>query len=203
MLSKIHYLLLSLLLVTFNASADVAYHWISAQNSVDRPHGFILDLILSDAAIMAGYVDYHSPACALADSCAASPNSPISYFYSSLYSPIYEPHYTITYFPQEQLVWPAGGLNVSVNIGLNGLLDGDISINSPEFGFFLSGNNGLFTVDRYYINNSFACLLHGSICMGATGFISAVSTVPEPNTIALLSLAMLGLIASRRISKSN
>ena len=203
MLSKMLYSTLSLLLVTSSAFANVEYRFNSVSNSATLlPSGVQLGIILSDAVVAAGHIDYQSPDCTLFSSglpgsCVIDPTSPIAYFYFSVNG---EPHNTITYFPQQQAMGNERRLNLSLDINAKGFLNGSIFANNTETDISFMGVNGLFTVTG--VHSDFGLDAGGCPgtntpqCFGATGTIQAV---PEPGTVTLLGLAILGLFVSRKV----
>lgn len=199
-------LLAALLLICGQVHAGVLYAWQYQAGATARPlagasglpHGMLLEIEFSDAAVAAGSVDFVIDNCGWAEFCAPDPEAPVTRF---LFAGVTPP---IDYAPAMRPMDPFAMLRVSVRFEADGYLSGTIAANDTASSLRLgSGAGTLFTVEG--VSSDFpdggGCDLWSDDCRGATGYLRSaqVQPVPEPGSMLLFAIAMIGLlIAGRR-----
>jgi hypothetical protein len=198
--SKLLCLSVAIVLSTSSAIAGVQFQWTGITDGTIGGNGlpsstFVADdlklfIEVAPEAVQSGHISYHSPRqCGTPEYVMAvcpTVDSPISYFFAS-YGGVVLP---IKLFPNVQTVWGWDWLDVEVDLTSAGFVSGTIDAYfHAQSEIHLAGQNGLFTAA--FSADGGDCILH---CRGAQGAIVESSSVPEPSTVALVAIALVGLV---------
>jgi hypothetical protein len=190
--------LLALLLActTLSARADIIYDWVG--NNDAAPYNISLKLVFTDDAFADGGVDFNV----------------IGGWYSprltdpGLVSLLYVapgPMLPVSFQPSQVPMGFYHSLRMHLTVNETGALSGNFYANNDESHIMMDGEDGLFRVTSSNSDRSMiwaGCPDTSKDCNGATGrFVrqeDGGQQLPEPMTLGLTALGLLGMCYSRR-----